>query len=77
MLFLYSIVEEFENIPLRFMDLWIQGFDIAEGASVLKAGERLGAAEIGLLATVGVSHVEVKFLSGLTCLKYITNYLLR
>lgn len=41
------------------MDLWIQGFDIAEGASVLKAGERLGAAEIGLLATVGVSHVEV------------------
>lgn len=38
-----------------------QGCDIAEGDVVLKSGERLGPAEIGLLATVGVLTVKVVF----------------
>lgn len=37
----------------------VQGFDIAQGATVLKARERIGAAEVGLMATIGVSHVKV------------------
>lgn len=35
------------------------GFDIAQGASILKENERLGTGEIGLLASIGVSHVKV------------------
>ena len=35
------------------------GFDIAKGERVLSAGDRLGPAEIGLLATVGVTWVKV------------------
>ncbi|MFN8439270.1 MAG: gephyrin-like molybdotransferase Glp [Caldilineaceae bacterium] len=35
------------------------GFDIGAGEQVLEAGARLGAAEIGLLATVGVTQVKV------------------
>ncbi|MBX2998492.1 MAG: hypothetical protein KF893_08295 [Caldilineaceae bacterium] len=35
------------------------GVDVAAGTAVLKAGERLGAAEIGLLATVGCTAVPV------------------
>jgi gephyrin len=35
------------------------GRDVAQGQQVLEAGERLGAAEIGLLATVGVAQVQV------------------
>lgn len=35
------------------------GFDIAKGERVLSAGDRLGPAEIGLLATVGVTKVKV------------------
>ena len=40
---------------------WIRavGSDIAAGAVVLPAGERLGAAEIGILATVGAATVQV------------------
>lgn len=38
----------------------MQGFDIAQGASILKENERLGTGEIGLLASIGVSHVKVK-----------------
>ena len=40
---------------------WIRavGSDIAAGAVVLAAGERLGAAEIGILATVGAATVQV------------------
>ena len=34
------------------------GFDIAKGERVLSAGDRLGPAEIGLLATVGVTRVK-------------------
>ena len=34
------------------------GFDVAQGEAVLHAGERLGPAEIGLAATVGVSAVR-------------------
>lgn len=40
----------------------MQGFDIAQGATLLKESERIGAGEIGLLATIGVSHVKVKSL---------------
>lgn len=35
------------------------GVDVAAGETVLTAGERLGVAEIGLLATVGLSEVAV------------------
>ena len=35
------------------------GVDVAAGQTVLAAGARLGAAEIGLLATVGAARVEV------------------
>ncbi len=35
------------------------GFDVATGERVLRAGERLGAAEIGLLATVGVTQIAL------------------
>ncbi|CAL0317576.1 unnamed protein product [Lupinus luteus] len=35
------------------------GFDIKKDATVLTCGERLGASEIGLLATVGVTMVKV------------------
>lgn len=35
------------------------GVDVAPGEQVLAAGERLGAAEIGLLATVGAAQVRV------------------
>jgi molybdopterin molybdotransferase len=35
------------------------GMDLRRGQSVLEAGSRIGAAEVGLLATVGCSHVPV------------------
>jgi molybdopterin biosynthesis enzyme len=35
------------------------GFDIAKGECVLSAGDRLGPAEIGLLASVGATRVKV------------------
>ena len=35
------------------------GFDIAKGERVLSAGDRLGPAEIGLLASVGVTSIKV------------------
>ncbi|XP_049399476.1 molybdopterin biosynthesis protein CNX1 isoform X1 [Solanum stenotomum] len=41
------------------VDIRAVGSDIAQGTIVLKSGERLGAAEIGLLATVGVVTVKV------------------
>ncbi|CAI9774549.1 unnamed protein product [Fraxinus pennsylvanica] len=41
------------------VDIRPVGCDIAEGDVVLKSGERLGPAEIGLLATVGVLTVKV------------------
>ena len=34
------------------------GFDVRAGEVVLKEGERLGPAELGLMATVGVISVE-------------------
>eukprot|EP00043_Microstomoeca_roanoka_P016614 m.170821 g.170821 ORF g.170821 m.170821 type:complete len:351 (-) comp16490_c1_seq1:205-1257(-) len=49
------------NPPPRpfFFSFLIQGFDIAEADVVLTKGTVLGAAEIGLLATVGNTHVTV------------------
>ena len=40
---------------------WVRalGSDIEAGATVLAAGERVGAAEIGILATVGAARVQV------------------
>ena len=35
------------------------GFDVTPGQTVLAAGERLGAAEVGLLATAGATQVAV------------------
>ncbi|XP_019460843.1 PREDICTED: molybdopterin biosynthesis protein CNX1 isoform X2 [Lupinus angustifolius] len=40
------------------------GFDIKKDATVLTCGERLGASEIGLLATVGVTMVKVSLKPG-------------
>ncbi len=40
-------------------DIRTVGSDVAAGQRVLEAGERLAAAEIGLLATVGVAQVPV------------------
>ena len=41
---------------------WIRqpGSDIAKGQRVLSAGEVLSAAEMGILATVGVTKIEVE-----------------
>lgn len=41
---------------------WVRalGSDIEAGATVLAAGERIGAAEVGILATVGAAHVQVR-----------------
>lgn len=41
------------------LDIRPVGCDIAKGDFVLKSGELLGAAEVGLLATVGVTSVKV------------------
>lgn len=40
---------------------WIRpiGSDILAGATVLPAGVRIGPAEIGILATIGASNVQV------------------
>ncbi|KAG8371062.1 hypothetical protein BUALT_Bualt13G0047900 [Buddleja alternifolia] len=43
----------------RGLDIRPVGFDIAKGDLVLKSGERLDAAEIGLLATVGIIAMKV------------------
>jgi gephyrin len=40
-------------------DIRAVGTDVAAGQVVLQAGERLGAAEVGLLASVGVTQVPV------------------
>lgn len=47
-------------------DVRALGSDIAAGEVVLPAGTPLGAAEIGLLATVGAATVRVHFMSPLT-----------
>ena len=39
-----------------------QGCDIEKDYIVLKSGENIGPAEIGLLATVGVTTVKVNIL---------------
>jgi molybdopterin biosynthesis enzyme len=44
-----------------------QGFDIGLGDTVLKAGERLGPAEIALLATIGIIDVKVHKLRSCAC----------
>ena len=36
------------------------GSDIRAGQTVLAAGERIGPAEVGLLATVGAAEVQVR-----------------
>ncbi|KAL3620280.1 calnexin Cnx1 [Castilleja foliolosa] len=58
--------EDFGPKRVRVLKRVTQGFDIrpvgcdiGKGDLVLKSGERLGAAEIGLLATVGVTAVKV------------------
>ena len=44
-------------------DVRAVGSDIKEGQLVLEKGTLLGPAEIGILATVGASSLEVKLLS--------------
>ncbi|KAF3652592.1 Molybdopterin biosynthesis protein CNX1 [Capsicum annuum] len=48
-----------EFVPPQGSPYEKHGSDIAQGTIVLKSGERLGAAEIGLLATVGVVTAKV------------------
>ncbi|EPS66354.1 hypothetical protein M569_08423, partial [Genlisea aurea] len=43
----------------RGLDIRPVGCDIGKGDVVLKTGEHVGAAEVGLLATVGVTNVKV------------------
>ena len=56
---------EYAHRRLQLQDVppgkWVRplGSDIEAGATVLAAGERVGAAEIGILATVGAAHVQV------------------
>ncbi|KAL1527410.1 hypothetical protein AB1Y20_016078 [Prymnesium parvum] len=45
--------------PARGQDVRPVGFDVAEGSAVLRAGGRVGAAEVGLLATLGCREVAV------------------
>ena len=60
----------FAHCLVLFNDLWFfsssksiywQGLDIEKDAIILTSGERLGASDIGLLATVGVTMVKVFF----------------
>eukprot|EP00257_Ricinus_communis_P025126 XP_025012540.1 molybdopterin biosynthesis protein CNX1 isoform X1 [Ricinus communis] len=55
------LVKASKGVDIRpvFRSLCLQGCDIEKDAVVLKSGERLGASEIGLLATVGVVMVKV------------------
>ena len=48
-----------ESDPQRGQEVRPIGSDIGKGAVVLHAGQRIGAAEIGLLATLGCSVVSV------------------
>jgi molybdopterin biosynthesis enzyme len=54
---MYSVIYDFAVHPKSVH--W-QGVDIEKGAIVLTSGEILGAPEIGLLATVGVTTVKVE-----------------
>ncbi|CAM8895651.1 unnamed protein product [Rhodiola kirilowii] len=45
--------------PTKGLDIRPVGCDIEKGSLVLKSGDHIGASEIGLLATVGVSTVKV------------------
>ena len=45
------------NLSLFFITRPV-GFDIAKGEKVLSSGDILGAAELGLLASVGVTKVN-------------------
>lgn len=38
------------------------GSDIQQGQLVLKKGELIGAAEVGILATVGAANLEVSLI---------------
>ncbi|CAM6129634.1 unnamed protein product [Calypogeia fissa] len=44
---------------VKGQDIRPVGFDIGQGDTVLRAGELLGPAEIGLLATIGIVNVKV------------------
>lgn len=46
--------------PTQGANVRYPGEDIATGTCVLKAGQRISAAELGLLASLGISHVPVR-----------------
>jgi gephyrin len=56
-----------QNQPRVYIRQWVTpgadirpvGSDVQQGETVLRTGERLGVAEVGLLATVGATHVQV------------------
>ncbi|KAG5566415.1 hypothetical protein RHGRI_002104 [Rhododendron griersonianum] len=53
------LVQTSQGVDIRPVNILGQGCDINKDDVVLKSGERLGAAEIGLLATAGVMIVKV------------------
>jgi molybdopterin molybdotransferase len=46
--------------PIKGQDIHKKGSDVVTGSVLLKKGKRIGAAEIGVLASVGKSKVQVK-----------------
>lgn len=48
------------NVPRRGANIRLPGEDIAAGDRILKTGQVIHAAELGMLASLGFSHVEVK-----------------
>ncbi|CAN1265940.1 Molybdopterin biosynthesis protein CNX1 [Linum perenne] len=51
--------EKLEDASCGLKRVKILGCDVEKGATVLRCGETLGASEIGLLATVGVTMVKI------------------
>lgn len=70
MLFLSLLVVLYYEPHMKFV---CQGCDIEKDAVVLKSGERVGASDIGLLATAGVMMVKVFFCFSFLCLTSLSN----
>ena len=51
----YKLYSSFLYSPFAYREI---GSDIAKGETILKAGLCLGPAEVGLLATMGITQVE-------------------
>lgn len=49
----------FDKVPMRSQNIRRAGEDVAMGAVVLSCGQRLGPAELGLAASIGLAHLNV------------------